>query len=212
MLIGWMIGSVDPSLRSSLTYFESAKELWDDIRQRFSVSNGPRVHQLKSELARSVQNGVSIAVFYAVLKKYWDELDNYYPVRGCAQCANCTCNRLERILKKERDEEKIHQLLMGLNDAFATVRSSILAADLLPAMTKVYSTLVQKECQANNSKNREAKGDGAAFAVAGQRPETRGRDPPLNKDRDQVVVVMIPVVVCVIIVVNRDMKSELALS
>ncbi|KAH9697023.1 hypothetical protein KPL71_023424 [Citrus sinensis] len=53
--------------------------LWDDIKERFSVGNGPRVQQLKSELANCKQQGAK-----------WD---------------------------KKRDEEKLHQFLMGLDEA-----------------------------------------------------------------------------------------------
>ncbi|KAJ1384615.1 Zinc finger, CCHC-type [Sesbania bispinosa] len=39
MLVGWIFNTIDPSLRSSISYWESVKELWDDLKERFSVGN-----------------------------------------------------------------------------------------------------------------------------------------------------------------------------
>ncbi|XP_073152090.1 uncharacterized protein [Henckelia pumila] len=51
MLVSWILNTIEPTLRSTITHMEIAKELWDDIKERFSVGNGPRIQQLKSELA-----------------------------------------------------------------------------------------------------------------------------------------------------------------
>ena len=51
MLVSWIWNTVESSLRTTMSYFETAKELWDDIKERFSVMNGPHVQQLRSELA-----------------------------------------------------------------------------------------------------------------------------------------------------------------
>lgn len=43
MLLAWLFNSIEPTLRSSISYFDTVKELWDDLRQRFAISNGPRI-------------------------------------------------------------------------------------------------------------------------------------------------------------------------
>ncbi|KAH9656136.1 retrovirus-related pol polyprotein from transposon RE1 [Citrus sinensis] len=53
MIVSWILNTIEPTLRSTITHMEVAKKLWDDIKERFSVGNRPRVHQLKSELAES---------------------------------------------------------------------------------------------------------------------------------------------------------------
>lgn len=55
MLVSWILNTVEPSLRSTMTYSEHAKDLWEDIKERFSVINGPRIQQLKSDLASCKQ-------------------------------------------------------------------------------------------------------------------------------------------------------------
>lgn len=60
MLVSWILNTVEPSLRSTMTYSEHAKDLWEDIKERFSVINGPRIQQLKSDLASCKQEGMSM--------------------------------------------------------------------------------------------------------------------------------------------------------
>ena len=68
MLVAWIFQSIEPSLRSTITYYEAMKELWDELGQRFSVGNGPRIHQLRSDIARCRQDGQNIATYYGQLK------------------------------------------------------------------------------------------------------------------------------------------------
>jgi hypothetical protein len=74
MLVAWIFQSIESSLRSTITYYDTVKELWDDLQQRFSIGNGPQILQLRSELARCKQSGQSVAAYYGNLKKIWDEL------------------------------------------------------------------------------------------------------------------------------------------
>lgn len=68
---------------------ETAKELWDDLREHFSIGNAPRIHQLKAEIAPAKQQGQSIVAYFTRLKSMWDELTNYSHVPVC-RCGGCS--------------------------------------------------------------------------------------------------------------------------
>ena len=51
MLVVWVVQPIEPTLQSTITYYDTVKELWDDLRKRFSIGNGPRIQQLTSDLA-----------------------------------------------------------------------------------------------------------------------------------------------------------------
>ncbi|KAL8159822.1 hypothetical protein V2J09_001359 [Rumex salicifolius] len=55
LIVSWIRNTIEPSLRSSIPYKENAQELWEEIHDRFSVSNGPKIQQLKSALADTKQ-------------------------------------------------------------------------------------------------------------------------------------------------------------
>jgi hypothetical protein len=46
MVLSWILNSVSQEISFSIIYIESAQEMWNDIKERFSQSNGPRIFQL----------------------------------------------------------------------------------------------------------------------------------------------------------------------
>lgn len=144
MLVSWILNTVEPTLRTTISYLETAKELWDDIKERFSVVNGPRIQQLKSDLAPCKQGGLSMVAYYGKLKALWDDLANYEQALACT-CKGCTCG-IQAKFEKRKEEERSHTFLMGLNDElYGTVSSNLLATDPMPSLNKMYSILVQEE-------------------------------------------------------------------
>ncbi|RVW76793.1 Retrovirus-related Pol polyprotein from transposon RE1 [Vitis vinifera] len=139
MIISWMFNVIDKSLHSSVAYAQTAKDMWEDLKERYAVGNAPRVHQLRSEIVNLKQEGMTVAAYYAKIKGMWDELNQYIEI------PECTCGAAQAIVKS-REDEKAHQFLMGLDDTtFGTVRSSILALDPLPTLGKIYAMVTQEE-------------------------------------------------------------------
>lgn len=48
-ICSWIFNSVDESIQPSVVSHKIAKDMWSDLKDRYCVSNGPRVNQLKSE-------------------------------------------------------------------------------------------------------------------------------------------------------------------
>nr|KYP57417.1 hypothetical protein KK1_003679 [Cajanus cajan] len=55
MLVSWILNTIKPTLHSTISYMETPKELWKDIKERFSIVNGPRIEQLKTEIQTQQQ-------------------------------------------------------------------------------------------------------------------------------------------------------------
>lgn len=151
---------------------EDAKNLWTEINDRFSVANGPQIQQLKSDLAECKQHDMTIIAYYGRIKKKWDEQANYEKVPMCT-CVGCKCN-IGAQLEKRREEEKVHQFLMRLDDMlYGTVRTNMLAADPLPTLNRVYSILIQQERVNTNTHAKEERGEVIGLAVQ-TNSKTRG--------------------------------------
>ncbi|KAJ1703741.1 hypothetical protein LUZ63_003520 [Rhynchospora breviuscula] len=169
MLVSWLFNSIDPALQPSIAYAETVKELWDDLKERFAIGNSTRIHQLKADIAAARQQGQSVVAYYTRLKSMWDELSNYLKVPMCT-CQGCTCNMAKDLLK-EREDEKTHQFLMGLDDAvFKNVRSHILSMEPLPSLNKVYSLVIQEERHRSIARGNEERTDAVGFAVQVSKP------------------------------------------
>ena len=168
------MNTIEPSLRSTVSYTENAATQWQDIKERFSVANGPRIQQLKAELADCKQKGLSIVAYYGKLKLLWDELMDYDQFPLCS-CSGCKCDIGSKIAKK-REEERVHQFLMGLEgDLYRTVRSNLLATEPLPSLNRVYSTLVQEERVKNMARSKDNHGELMAFAAQTISKPSKGR-------------------------------------
>jgi hypothetical protein len=83
MLVSWVMNTVEPSLRSTISNQENVKDLWEDIKERFSIGNGPRVQQIKEELGECRQTKMTMVAYYGKLKTMWDELANYQRTPYC---------------------------------------------------------------------------------------------------------------------------------
>lgn len=144
MLAAWILNTIEQTLHSTVTYTKTVKDLWDDIRHRFSIINRARIHQLKTDLAACKQRGQPVVQYYGKLKIMWDDLVHYEPIPICT-CGGCTC-KVTATLEKKREDERVHQFLMGLDDGvYGTVCSSILSLDPLPNLNRVYAMIVQEE-------------------------------------------------------------------
>jgi hypothetical protein len=112
-----------------------------------------------------------MVAYYGKLKTLWDELANYQQIPRFT-CGGCKCD-IGSKMEKQREEEKVHQFLMGLDDAlYGTVRSNLLATDPLPSLNRVYSTMVQEERVRTISRGKEEHGEVVGFSV---QTHTRGR-------------------------------------
>jgi hypothetical protein len=114
--------------------------MWNDIKERFSQSNGPCIFQLQKAISALSQNNDSVSSYYTSLKGLWDELNNYCPLPLCSCGASHTVTEYQH-------REYVFQFLMGLNESFSHIRGQILLIDPLPKINKKFSMVVQEERQ-----------------------------------------------------------------
>lgn len=50
MIVFWIMRTIEPATASTISYYEDAKLLWDDLKERFIIVNGPRIQQLKAAI------------------------------------------------------------------------------------------------------------------------------------------------------------------
>ncbi|KAB1214069.1 hypothetical protein CJ030_MR5G017332 [Morella rubra] len=140
LVISWIHNFVSSSVKSSLIFVDDAREMWNELKDRYSQQNGPRILQLKKALASLLQEQDSVSVYYGKLKVLWDELANYDPIPECA------CGKLKTLLDRQQRDYVI-QFLMGLNDTYTNVREQVMLLDHVPAVNRVFSMVQQQEIQ-----------------------------------------------------------------
>ncbi|KHN19117.1 hypothetical protein glysoja_036233, partial [Glycine soja] len=140
VVISWLYNSVSKEIITNILFANTAKEIWDDLKTRFSRKNGPRIFQLKHQLMSLQQGTDDISTYYTKLKSIREELTSYKPTFPC------TCEGLQQ-LQTHNESEYVMSFLMGLNDSFSQIRGQILISDPLPSIGNVFSLILQEEAQ-----------------------------------------------------------------
>ncbi|XP_074315620.1 uncharacterized protein LOC141651825 [Silene latifolia] len=179
MLRAWLQNVIDPKLHPSITFTQPIEDVWEELRVRYSAGNAPRVHQLKSELNECKQGKETIVEYYTRLKTIWDELAKYSKIKDC----NCGA---AASIAKEKEEEKVHQFLMGLDSKlYGQVRTNLLMEDPIAQLNRVYALILREEQHASLTKIKEEYND-AAMSVKVNGEKGRGnysRDDEENSER-----------------------------
>ena len=144
MLCPWLLNVIDPKLRMSVAYFDTAAIMWNDMKKRYGLANTPKIHQLKATIANCKQGDMDVGDFYSKLVNLWNELSNLVKVPVCT-CSGCTCGAAGKIMAMY-EAEKVHKFLMGLNDElYSTTKSQILALDPFSSLDRIFNITQQEE-------------------------------------------------------------------
>ncbi|XP_074296609.1 uncharacterized protein LOC141626951 [Silene latifolia] len=165
-IIAWIFNTIESGLRSSISYRETAFDLWEDIRRRFLVANDIKIYQLQCTLSEcKKKTGESLMDYFGRIKILWDDINDYDALPTCDCCSQCD---LQGVIRKRRDVEQVRGFLMGLDPVYATVRSSILGSPPLPDIHAVYSRIAQEEEIRTVAQAREDAAPQMACAVTGK--------------------------------------------
>ncbi|XP_073121310.1 uncharacterized protein [Henckelia pumila] len=138
MILSWFTHSVEPDLAKGVIHATTARQVWEDFKDQFSQKNAPAIYQIQKSLASLSQGTMTVSVYFTKLKSLWDELDTYRPIFAC--------NQMKEHME-QREEDRMMQFLMGLNDTYSSVRSNILMITPLPNVRQTYSLVIQDEVQ-----------------------------------------------------------------
>ena len=131
MVHSWIINTLNPEISDSVIYYSTAHEVWEDLHERFSQSNAPRIFEIQRDIACFKQEQLSVSVYYTKLKGLWNELTSYSDSLHAAQ----------------QDQQKLMQFLMGLHESYTAVRGQVLLMHPLPSIRQAYSLVTQEEKQ-----------------------------------------------------------------
>ncbi|XP_062080820.1 uncharacterized protein LOC133785617 [Humulus lupulus] len=164
MLVSWLTNTIDAKVRSMLSNYDNAKSLWDDLHERFSVVNGPCIHQLKGDINWCEQSKtMHVAIYFSKLNVLWDELDKHEPLISC-QRGKCTCR-----VGKQHETRRAE--MIGCTDFFlaseyyALLRSTLLSQDPLPSLHRAFQQISQDERVRGITRITEEKLDFVSFVV-----------------------------------------------
>lgn len=140
----WLLGSMSKEISSSVIHSKSARGMWQELQERFSHTNIVQLFHIENAIHDCEQDANSVTSFFTKLKSLWDEKDVLCDIPPC------TCEASKEI-KAYMDTQKTMKFLMGLNDNYATIWSSVVNMEPFPTVNKTYSMALRHEKQAELS-------------------------------------------------------------
>lgn len=140
MVMSWLLRSVNEDIADSLLYCATAKQIWNELEQRFQHSEGTRVFEVQQSLTTCSQGNISVSDYFTKLKKLWDEYTMLVDIPTC-QCPSAPA------MAKLLQNQQLMQFLMGLNAEYKTIRGNILMIKPLPSVNQAYNIVLPEEKQ-----------------------------------------------------------------
>ncbi|KAL8090045.1 uncharacterized protein LOC141697667 [Apium graveolens] len=166
MVISWLLGSLSKSIGRSVIYSNSARQMWQELEERYGSPNGTQLFSLHKELSEISQGNSDISDYFTRLKMLWDDIDSLALIPVCS--CGCTCGASLKLSNFQQDQRVI-QFLMGLNESYTAMRGSILMKTPLPNISQAYSILLQEESQREIHSSTQFVTDSASLHVSSSR-------------------------------------------
>lgn len=144
VVMGWLFGSLEPSIAKTVLYRRSAREIWVELTNRYGLSSSARLFSIKEQINKLTHStDMSVEDSFAKMTGLWDELDCLDPIPVCT-CNGCSCNLNSKLTKRKENHRLIH-FLMQLDERFKQVRSTILLLPDLPTPSNAYQMVLQEQ-------------------------------------------------------------------
>ena len=69
-ILSWLTNSLSVELKASVMYINNAKDLWFNLKDRFSQGTTPRLFELEKEISHLSQGSLSVSSYFTKYKTF----------------------------------------------------------------------------------------------------------------------------------------------
>ncbi|GJR65289.1 ribonuclease H-like domain-containing protein [Tanacetum coccineum] len=125
VVLSWLLSSISDDLYLSQVYSENVTEVWKELKKTYDKLDGSILFNLTMKINNFKQNGLPVLEYYHKVNSLWREFDIL------TKLSPCTCVAKSE-LGKHNQLMKLMQFLMGLDDVYLPIRSSLFTQTELP--------------------------------------------------------------------------------
>ncbi|GJW54705.1 ribonuclease H-like domain-containing protein [Tanacetum coccineum] len=144
MVLTWIMHVVSQDVYMGLVYSENVGIVWKEFKETYDKVDGSVVYNLLQKINTIKQGGSSVADYYHRLNSLWREFDALTKLPKCNCEVKCSCDASKE-LGLHQQLMKLMQFLMGLDDCYQPIRSSLLTRDPLPKVKDDYNVVSREE-------------------------------------------------------------------
>lgn len=74
MVSSWLLRSIIPSIAHSVLYIEYAKDIWANLKRRFSQGDPHRISHLQDESYNNKQGVSNVNDYFTRCRTLWEEM------------------------------------------------------------------------------------------------------------------------------------------
>ncbi|GKA55205.1 ribonuclease H-like domain-containing protein, partial [Tanacetum coccineum] len=138
VVLSWLLSSISEGLYLSQFYSENAAEVWKELKDTYDKLDGSILFNLMQKINNFKQNGLPVSEYYHKLDSLWREFDILTKLTPCSCDAKTELGKHQQLMK-------LMQFLMGLDDVYQPIRSSLLTQTELPEIKDAFIIVCREE-------------------------------------------------------------------
>ncbi|XP_071719039.1 uncharacterized protein [Rutidosis leptorrhynchoides] len=151
VVLSWMLGTLSEELYNGQIFGTNALTVWNDLKETYDKIDGSVIFNLHQKINSLKKNDSPLSKYYHNINSLWKQYDSMVSSPPCTCGANaCNCDASSSVIQNN-NRLKLMQFLMGLNDAYMSVRSNILLRDHLPDVKTTYAVISREESHRTSS-------------------------------------------------------------
>ncbi|GJT37484.1 ribonuclease H-like domain-containing protein [Tanacetum coccineum] len=138
VVINWILTSLSQDVYLGHVFSDNAAKVWNELKETYDRIDGLIVFNLLQKINSFKQGSLLVSEYYHKLNSLWREND------VLTKLPDCTCEARNKVVDHGK-LMKLMQFLMGLDDVYQPIRSSILTREILPEAQDVFVIISREE-------------------------------------------------------------------
>ncbi|GJT48931.1 putative RNA-directed DNA polymerase [Tanacetum coccineum] len=138
VVLNWILSSLSQEVYLGHVFSDNAASVWNELKETYDRIDGSIVFNMLQKINSFKQGGLPVSEYYHKLNSLWREFDIL------TKLPDCTCEARAEIIDHGK-LMRLMQFLMGLDDVYQPIRSSILTREILPEAKDAFLIISREE-------------------------------------------------------------------